>query len=40
MEIRLNCENCDKSLANISDEAMICTLFTYYESLGLLITIC
>jgi len=26
MEIRLNCENCDKSLPNESDEAMICTL--------------
>lgn len=25
MEIRLNCENCDKSLPNGSDEAMICT---------------
>jgi hypothetical protein len=26
MEIRLNCENCAKALANDSDEAMICTL--------------
>ncbi len=26
MEIRLNCENCDKALPNESDEAMICTL--------------
>lgn len=26
MEIRLNCENCDKALPNHSDEAMICTL--------------
>ena len=25
LEIRLNCENCDKPLANDSDEAMICT---------------
>ena len=25
MEIRLNCENCDKPLPNESDEAMICT---------------
>jgi hypothetical protein len=25
LEIRLNCENCDKSLPNDSDEAMICT---------------
>jgi len=25
LEIRLNCENCDKSLPNESDEAMICT---------------
>lgn len=25
MEIRLNCENCDKPLPNSSDEAMICT---------------
>ena len=26
MEIRLNCENCDRALPNSSDEAMICTL--------------
>ena len=26
MEIRLNCENCDKPLPNSSDEAKICTL--------------
>jgi len=26
MEIRLNCENCDKALPNHSNEAMICTL--------------
>lgn len=25
LEIRLNCENCDKSLPNNSNEAMICT---------------
>lgn len=25
MEIRLNCENCDKPLPNESNEAMICT---------------
>lgn len=25
LEIRLNCENCDKSLPNDSNEAMICT---------------
>ncbi len=25
MEIRLNCENCDKSLPNESDQAMICS---------------
>ncbi len=25
MEIRLNCENCDKSLPNDSDQAMICS---------------
>jgi len=25
LEIRLSCENCDKSLPNDSDEAMICT---------------
>ncbi|MBL0332043.1 MAG: DUF1272 domain-containing protein [Chlorobi bacterium] len=25
LEIRQNCENCDKSLANESNEAMICT---------------
>ena len=25
LEIRLNCENCDKSLPNHSSEAMICT---------------
>ena len=25
LEIRLNCENCDKPLPNESDEAMICT---------------
>ncbi len=25
MEIRLNCENCDKPLPNESSEAMICT---------------
>ena len=25
LEIRLTCENCDKSLPNNSDEAMICT---------------
>lgn len=25
LEIRLNCENCNKSLPNESDEAMICT---------------
>ena len=25
MEIRLNCEHCDKALPNDSDEAMICT---------------
>ncbi|NMM50668.1 DUF1272 domain-containing protein [Marinigracilibium pacificum] len=25
LEIRLNCENCDKTLPNESDEAMICT---------------
>ena len=25
LEIRLNCENCDKPLPNDSDEAMICT---------------
>ena len=25
LEIRLNCENCNKSLLNDSDEAMICT---------------
>ena len=25
LEIRLNCENCDKSLPNTSGEAMICT---------------
>ncbi len=25
LEIRLNCENCDKPLANDSNEAMICT---------------
>ena len=25
LEIRLNCENCDKSLPNDSQEAMICT---------------
>jgi len=25
LEIRLNCENCDKSLPNESNEAMICT---------------
>ncbi len=25
MEIRLNCENCDKALPNESNEAMICT---------------
>lgn len=25
MEIRLNCENCDKSLPNNSEEAMICS---------------
>jgi len=25
LEIRLNCENCDKLLSNDSDEAMICT---------------
>ena len=25
LEIRLNCENCDKHLPNDSDEAMICT---------------
>ncbi len=25
LEIRLNCENCDKDLPNESDEAMICT---------------
>ncbi len=25
MEIRLNCENCDKTLSNESEEAMICT---------------
>jgi hypothetical protein len=25
LEIRLNCENCDKSLPNQSNEAMICT---------------
>ncbi|MCL4150579.1 UNVERIFIED_CONTAM: hypothetical protein GTU68_024258 [Idotea baltica] len=26
MEIRLNCENCDKPLPNESDEAMLCSL--------------
>lgn len=26
MEIRLSCENCDKSLPNESNEAMICSL--------------
>lgn len=25
MEIRLNCENCDKALPNESNEAMLCT---------------
>lgn len=25
MELRLNCENCDKSLPNDSDQAMICS---------------
>lgn len=25
LEIRLSCENCDKTLPNDSDEAMICT---------------
>lgn len=25
LEIRLNCENCDKTLPNDSDEAMICS---------------
>jgi hypothetical protein len=25
LEIRLNCENCDKNLPNESNEAMICT---------------
>jgi hypothetical protein len=25
LEIRLSCENCDKSLPNDSDQAMICT---------------
>ena len=25
LEIRLNCENCDKSLPNDGDEAMVCT---------------
>lgn len=25
MEIRLNCENCDKPMPNDSDEAMICS---------------
>ena len=25
LEIRLNCENCDRPLPNDSDEAMICT---------------
>lgn len=26
MEIRLNCENCEKALPNESDQAMICSL--------------
>jgi len=26
MEIRLNCENCDKALPNDSEEAMLCSL--------------
>jgi len=26
MEIRLNCEHCDRSLPNESDEAMLCSL--------------
>ena len=30
MEIRLNCENCDKPLPNDSDEAMICSFDCTY----------